>query len=109
MDKRTIRYIRYSFNIADLFYGWEDEEEYDEAESAQRYADKCQEAIQEVYSDAEVEIICLSGTIGQSSYGVKIKIDGQDDYLEDDPEYYFIEDICARVYDNTIIWLVELE
>ena len=115
MDKKTI--IQYSFNTADLFYEWEDEEEYDEAESTQRYADKCEEAIREAYPGTEVEIICLSGATGQSSYGAKIQIDDQDDDSDDDPDYDpdydpecdFIEDICARVWQNTIIWLVELE
>ena len=85
--------ITTGFCAASLFDGWDDQEQYDEARSAQCYAEECWEAILEMYPDAEIEVL---------PYDFRTQIDGWDD----DPECQFIDDICQRVY-HEYDWLVE--
>lgn len=98
----TITTIRYGFHGADLFDGWDDEDQYDTSASAQKYADLIETKLQQEYSNAEIEILFDLDAGGVLPLPMQAAVNGFTSH-EDVP---FVEDIVSKIY-HDFEWTVE--
>lgn len=95
-------HITTGFYTADLFHGWEssDIELYNEADSAERYADLVKAAIQREYPEANVEVRYQFGATGCLPSNLQTRVNDVDvaGSGEDALDAERVDDIGGRVY-----------
>lgn len=94
--------ITTGFYTADLFDGWASYaiEFYDEANSAEKYANLCKAAIKKDYPEAQVEVLYQSGATGDLPYDLKTRVNGIDVAGSGDAalDAERVDDIVSNVY-----------
>ena len=96
-------HITTGFYSADLFSGWEEDDIkiYDEAASAEKYADLCEAAIREDYPEATIEVPYQSGATGELSYNLQTRVDNVSAAGANDnrmADIAAVDDIVSKVY-----------
>lgn len=98
----TITTIRYGFHGADLFTGWDNEEQYDTAASAQKYAQFVEAKLQQEYPNAEIEILFDLDAGGVLPLPMQAAVNDDTDH----EDVLFVEDIAGKIYED-FEWAVE--
>jgi len=96
--------IFYGFHAADLFAGWDDDTEYNERASADKYAELVKAELSKQYPGAEVEVEYDTGAGGVLPSPLKCRVNDWDDHAE----VPTVEHIAGLVYQD-FEWCIEAD
>lgn len=95
--------VRYGFHAADLIAD-DDDGEYDDSASAERYAELVTEALTRLYPSADVSVVYDTDSSGVLPYDLQAAVNDWQDH----PEIPTIQDAAGKVY-QAFDWLVPVE
>ena len=100
MEEKIV-HVQYGFHGADLFVGWDNEDEYDIPTSAAQYATLIKEKLQAAYPGAEVEAPYDLDAGGVLPYPLQAAVN----HDTNDNKVAIVEHLAGQVYED-YAWVV---